>query len=121
MVSDKASIFTYFIPCGKTFSLVSRSRLHVKVRYLGHIFQKNACSRGICVSQADLVLSNPFPNKLLFFTCLHYKSFEYTMGKVEIARNEQFLHFPQCFLPLWRTFCHFHLIQNCHLQTLSVW
>ena len=26
------------------------------------------------------------------------------MGKGEIACNEQFLLFPQCFLPLWRTF-----------------
>ena len=29
--------------------------------------------------------------------------------------------FPQCFLPVWRTFCHFHQIWNCRLQTLSVW
>ena len=43
------------------------------------------------------------------------------MGKGEIARNEQFLLFPQCFLPFWRTFCHFHQIQNCRLQSLSVW
>ena len=37
-----------------------------------------------------------------------YKSIENTLGKGEIARNEQFLLFPQCFLPLWRPFCHFH-------------
>ena len=43
------------------------------------------------------------------------------MGKGEIARNEQFLLFPQCFLPVWITFCHFHQTQNCHLQTPSVW
>ena len=42
-------------------------------------------------------------------------------GKGEIARNDQFLLFPQCFLPVWRTFCHFHQIWNCCLQTLSVW
>ena len=42
------------------------------------------------------------------FTCLHYKSFENTVGKGEIACNEQILLFPQCFLPFWRTFCHFH-------------
>ena len=41
-------------------------------------------------------------------TCMQYKSFENTVGKGEIARNEQFLLFPQCFLPVWRTFCHFH-------------
>ena len=44
-----------------------------------------------------------------------------TLGKGEIALNEQFLLFPQCFLPFWRTFCHFHQIWNCRLQTLSVW
>ena len=43
------------------------------------------------------------------------------MGKGEIAHNEQFLLFPQCFLPFWRNFCHFHQIQNCRLQTLSDW
>ena len=43
------------------------------------------------------------------------------MGKGEIARNEQFLLFPLCFLPVWKTFCHFHQTRNCHLQTLSVW
>ena len=43
------------------------------------------------------------------------------MGKGEIARNEQFLIFPRCFLPFWRTFCQFHQIWNCRLQTLSIW
>ena len=53
---------------------------------------------------------NPFPNKPWFFMCLQYKSFENTEGKGEIAHNEQFLLFPQCFLPIWRTFCYFHQI-----------
>ena len=47
--------------------------------------------------------------------------FENAMGKAEIARNEQFLLFPQCFLLVWRTFHHFHKIQTCRLQTPSVW
>ena len=55
------------------------------------------------------------------FTCLQYKSFENTVGKGEIARNEQFLLFPQCFLPAWRTFRHFNEIRNYRLQPLSVW
>ena len=38
--------------------------------------------------------------KMLVFTDLQYKSFENTEGKGEIARNEQFLLFPQCFLPV---------------------
>ena len=43
------------------------------------------------------------------------------MGKGEIARNEQFLLFPQCFLLIWCTFCNFGQIRNFCLQTLSVW
>ena len=39
--------------------------------------------------------------------CLQHKSFENTVGKREIAHNEQFLLFPQCFLPFWKSFCHF--------------
>ena len=41
-----------------------------------------------------------FPKQALVFMCLKYKSFENTVGKGEIARNEQFLLFPQCFYPL---------------------
>ena len=52
---------------------------------------------------------NLFPNKPWFLrVCI--TSLLKTLGKGEIARNEQFLLFPQCFLPIWRTFCHFHKI-----------
>ena len=43
----------------------------------------------------------PFPKQALVFTCL--QSFEITAGKGEFVRHEQFLLFPQCFLPIWRT------------------
>ena len=43
------------------------------------------------------------------------------MEKGEIAHNEQFLHFLQCFLPVSKAFCHFHQISNCRLPTLSAW
>ena len=66
-------------------------------------------------------LVNPFPKQARVFMCLQYKPIENTVGKGEIARNEQFLLFPQCFLPICRTFCHFHPIWNCRMQTLSVW
>ena len=46
----------------------------------------------------------PFPKQALVFTRLQYKSFENTVGKGEIARNEQFLIFPQSFIPDGRTF-----------------
>ena len=39
---------------------------------------------------AILTLSQTSPG----FTCLQYQSFENTVGKGEIARNEQFLLFP---------------------------
>ena len=52
----------------------------------------------------------PIPKQTLVFTCLQYMSFENTVGKGEIARNEQFLLFPQCFLPIRRTICQFHQI-----------
>ena len=48
--------------------------------------------------------------KTLVFMYLHYKSFENTVGKGEIARNKQFLLFPQCFLQVLRTYCDFHQI-----------
>ena len=50
----------------------------------------------------------PFPKQALVFTCLQKKSLENAAEKGEIARYEQFLLFPQCFLPVLRTFCHFH-------------
>ena len=38
------------------------------------------------------------------------KPFENAVGKGEIAHNEQFLLFPQCFLPVWITFFYFRQI-----------
>ena len=40
-------------------------------------------------------LVQPFPKQALVFACLQYTYFEYTVGKGEIACNEQFLLFPQ--------------------------
>ena len=58
-----------------------------------------------------LMLLNPVPNKPVLFTCVQHKSFKNTVGKGEIARDEQFLHFQQVFffffptrnLSIWRT------------------
>ena len=76
--------------------------------------------------QANLALHAPQKNKSLvakdtirglthshimtLFTPLGNKPLENTVGKGEIARNEQFLLFPQCFLPVWITFCHLRQI-----------
>ena len=37
MVTDAAFIFHICIPCGKNFSVMSRSSAKVKVEYQGHI------------------------------------------------------------------------------------
>ena len=44
---------------------------------------------------------------------------ENTVGKGKLLVTSKFSFF-HCFLPAWRTFCHFHQIENCYLQTLSV-
>ena len=63
---------------------------------------------------------NPFPNKPLFNVSA-VQVFENTVGKGEVARNEQFLLFPQCFLPIWRIVCNCHQIWNCPPQTHWAW
>ena len=45
-------------------------------------------------------LNQHFPKQALVFTCLQNKSFENTVGKGEIAHDEEFLLFPQVFSTL---------------------
>ena len=74
-------------------------------------------------TDADLswLLFKPIPTQWHLLTPLGNKPFKNSVQKGEIARNEQFFLFPQCFLPVWITFLHFRQIWNCRLQTLSVW
>ena len=44
------------------------------------------------------VLVGPSPKQVLVFMCQQFKSFENTVGKGEIARNQQFLLFLHYFL-----------------------
>ena len=78
------------------------------------------------------MMPSPFHKQALVFMGLQYKSFENTVGKGEIARDEQFLlypqsflpvfsFFPESFLPVWRYFFHFYQIHNYRLQSFSVW
>ena len=53
---------------------------------------------------------NPFPNKPWFLRVFCKSLLKNTVGKREIARNEQFLRFPQCLLPFRKTFLHSHQI-----------
>ena len=54
--------------------------------------------------------SESSPKQAQVIMYLKYKSLENTAEKGKIAHNEPFLLFPQCFLPIRRTFCHFHQI-----------
>ena len=44
-------------------------------------------------------MGSPFLKQAQDFACLQYKSFENTVRKGEIARNEQFILLPQFFYP----------------------
>ena len=55
-------------------------------------------------------LFNPFPYKPWFLHVCSTNLLKTLWKKGEIARNEQFLFFPQYFLPIWRVLCHFHQI-----------
>ena len=55
----------------------------------------------------SLFYIDPFPKKPWFLRVCSSSLLENTVGKGEIARNEQFLLFPHCSLPVWRALCHF--------------
>ena len=42
-------------------------------------------------------------------------------GKEKLLVTSNFSFPPQCFLPVWWAFFHFHLLWNCRLLALSVW
>ena len=65
-----------------------------------------------------LTLSKTSPG---FYVSAVHVFFLNTVEKGDIAHNEQFLLFPQCFLPFPRTVCHFHQIKIFCLQTLLAW
>ena len=49
------------------------------------------------------IYSKPFPKQALVLRVCSISHLK-TLGKGKIAHNEQFLLFPQCFLPFSRTF-----------------
>ena len=80
--------------CLKTIYLIKQKYITYNVD-MYHYLEKKKLSR------IHVYTILPFPKQALVFMCLHYKSFENTEGKREIAHNEQFLLFSQCFLPVW--------------------
>ena len=72
------------------------------------------------IEKISNLVFDPFPNKPWFLRVFSTSLLK-TLEKGEIAHNEHFLLFPQCFQLVQRNFFHFDRILNCCLQTLSVW
>ena len=51
---------------------------------------------------------------------LQYRSFKNTVGKGQIARHDQFLIFPRCFLSFWITFRHFRQIKTSNSEESKI-
>ena len=60
-----------------------------------------------CFPTLQISFFNSFPNKPWFLRVCSTSLLKILWEKREIARNEQFLLFPQCFLPFWRILLHF--------------
>ena len=91
----------HFLPFPTMFSTLPITNFHFSVTFILS-----------CRLQMLLTLSQTSPG--------FYKSLENTVGKGEIAHNEQFLLFPHCFLTFWKTFRYGYQVSNFHLQTLSI-
>ena len=76
-------------------------------------FQKYA---GCC-----LLGLNPFPNKHWFLRVCSRSLLKTLWEKEKLLVMSNFSFFPQCFLPIWRTFCCFYKFRNCRLEILSIW
>ena len=73
--------------------------LHVFIR----LVLQTRKNQGLFGKGLTLSKTNP-----CFYVSAVWESFKNIVGKEETAHDEQFLLFPLCELPSWRTFCHFH-------------
>ena len=91
-----------------TLSQMTNFRL---VQIESFFFPKDLYSRHIKTRLGACLEKNfPIPTQGHLLMPLGNKPFKKTVEKGEIARNKQFLLFPQCFLPIWITLCHFRQI-----------
>ena len=82
---------------------------HFPTMFPNHQRQKSSSELKLW-SADDLNVFHLLKTGIIILTLSLTRSLENTVGKGEIARNKQFLLFPQCFLLVWRTICHFHQI-----------
>ena len=94
VVEDR--VMGIFVP-GLSFGLV-RPALFVPTKFQMVLTDESTSlgTRLVSFYKIGLILSQTN----IVFTCLQYKSPEDNVGKGEIAPNEHFLLFPQCFLSL---------------------
>ena len=64
---------------------------------------------------------NPFPNKPRVLRVCNISLLKTLLEKEKLLKNKKFLLLPWFSLLIYRIFCHFHQIWNCHLHSLSVW
>ena len=64
---------------------------------------------------------NPFPNKPWFLRVCITGLLKTLREKEKLLVTSNFSSSHSVFLPVWKTFYHFHYIWNCRLQTLSIW
>ena len=76
--------------------LASTTRVYISVALSSFM---TLISPFILKKHQQLTEVNPFPKQALIFTCLQCMSFENTVGKSEIARNEQFFLSHSVFYP----------------------
>ena len=74
-----------------------------------------------CQQNLYLLLKGKSLKLALVLTCLWYKSFGNNAGKGEIARNEQFLLFPQCFYLFAEKSAIFIKVKIVVCEPFSVW
>ena len=68
----------------------------------------------------SFVWFNPFPNKLWFLGFSSRSLLKTLWEKEKLLVTSNFSFSPQCFLPVWKTFCQFYQIWNCRLQSVTV-
>ena len=64
---------------------------------------------------------NPFPNKPWFLRVCSTSLLKTLWEKEKLLVMSNFSFSRSVFLPVWRTFCHFHQTSNCRLQPLLIW
>ena len=94
----------------------------LKAFSMDQLDRSNIIKDSLCeINWIKLMIKEQLLRPIRFTRITSYKTLKTSFLNIFslIFRNEQFLLFPQCFLPVWITCCHFRQIWNCRLQILS--